>query len=89
MAEQLSDSLRATYLETPVLQASALMDVERLHTNILINFLTNPIAKAHLSDSSNPSMVAYMSPRPITYVFVSLSISTIIPYQDTSVNTTH
>ena len=54
MAEQLSDSLRATYLETPVLRASALMDIERLHADILTNLLTDPIAKAHLSDSSNP-----------------------------------
>ena len=53
-AEQLSDSLRATYLETPVLRASALMNIKRLHTNILTNLLTDPIAKAHLSDSSNP-----------------------------------
>ena len=53
-AEQLSDSLRATYLETPVLRASALMDVECLHANILTNLSTDPIAKAHLSDSSNP-----------------------------------
>ena len=52
--EQLSDSLRATYLETPVLQASALMDIERLHTDILTNLSTDLIAKAHLSDSSNP-----------------------------------
>ena len=54
MAEQLSDSLRATYLETPVLRASALMDIKHLHANILINLLTDPIAKAHLSDSSSP-----------------------------------
>ena len=53
-AEQLSDSLHATYLETPALHASALMDVERLHADILANLLTDPIAKAHLSDSSNP-----------------------------------
>ena len=53
-AEQLSDSLRTTYLETPVLQASALMDVERLHADILTNLSTDPIAKAHLLDSSNP-----------------------------------
>ena len=53
-AEQLSDSLRTTYLETPVLQASALMDIERLHADILTNLATNPIAKAHLLDSSNP-----------------------------------
>ena len=54
MAEQLSDSLHATYLETPVLQASALMDIEHLHTDILTNLSTNLIAKAHLLDSSNP-----------------------------------
>ena len=54
MAEQLSDSLFATYLKTPVLRASALMDVERLHTDILTNLLTDPIVKAHLLDSSNP-----------------------------------
>ena len=53
-AEQLSDSLRATYLETPVLRASTLMDVECLHTDILTNLSTDPIAKAYLSDSSNP-----------------------------------
>ena len=29
------------------------MDVKRLHTDILVNLSTNPIAKAHLSDSSN------------------------------------
>ena len=53
-AERLSDLLCATYLETPVLRASALMDIEHLHTNILANLSTNPIAKAHLLDSSNP-----------------------------------
>ena len=30
------------------------MDVKRLHTDILTNLSTDPIAKAHLSDSSNP-----------------------------------
>jgi len=53
-AEQLTDSLRVTYLHTPVLRASALMDTECLHANILANLLTDPIAKAHLSDTSNP-----------------------------------
>jgi len=53
-AEQLTDSLRATYLHTPVLRASALMDVEHLHANILANLPTDPIAKAHLSDTLNP-----------------------------------
>ena len=53
-AEQLSDSLCATYLETPVLRANALMDIECLHADILTNLSTNLITKAHLSDSSNP-----------------------------------
>jgi len=53
-AEQLTDSLRATYLHAPVLRASALMDVERLHADILANLPTDPITKAHLSDTSNP-----------------------------------
>jgi len=30
------------------------MDVERLHANILANLSSDPIAKAHLSDTSNP-----------------------------------
>ena len=30
------------------------MDVECLHADILTNLSTDPIAKAHLSDSSNP-----------------------------------
>jgi len=53
-AEQLTDSLRATYLHTPVLRASALMDVERLHTDILDHLPTDPITKVHLSDTLNP-----------------------------------
>jgi len=53
-AEQLTDSLRTTYLHTPVLRASALMNIERLHTDILANLPTNPIAKTHLSDTLNP-----------------------------------
>jgi len=53
-AEQLTDSLRVTYLHTPVLRASALMDIECLHTNILANLPTDPIIKAHLLDTLNP-----------------------------------
>ena len=53
-AEQLTDSLRVTYLHAPVLRASALMDIERLHADILANLPTNPITKAHLSDTLNP-----------------------------------
>jgi len=54
MAEQLTNSLRATYLHTPVLRASALMDVKHLHADILANLPTDPIAKAHLLDTLNP-----------------------------------
>ena len=54
MAEQLTNSLHTTYLHAPVLRASALMDVERLHANILANLPTDPIAKAHLLDTLNP-----------------------------------
>jgi len=53
-AEQLTNSLHATYLHAPVLRASALMDVKCLHTDILAKLPTDPIAKAHLSDTSNP-----------------------------------
>jgi len=53
-AEQLTDSLRTTYLHAPVLRASALMDVERLYADILANLSSDPIAKAHLLDTSNP-----------------------------------
>ena len=52
--EQLNSSLRATYLQLPVLRASALMDVERLHTDILSALSSDPTAQTHLSDSSNP-----------------------------------
>ena len=53
-AEQLTDSLCTTYLHTPVLRASALMDVERLHAEILANLSSDLIAKAHLLDTLNP-----------------------------------
>ena len=100
MAEQLTDSLHATYLHAPVLRASALMDVERLHADILANLSTDPIAKAHLSDTSNPrwstDKTGYLRldgrmyiPRLMTYVFVSSGISMTIPYWDTSVRIAH
>ena len=53
-AEQLTDSLHATYLHAPVLRASALMDIEHLHTDILANLSSDLIAKAHLLDTLNP-----------------------------------
>jgi len=48
--EQLSNSLRTTYLEFPVLHAVAIMDVETLHSDILCALPSDPIAQAHLAD---------------------------------------
>ena len=52
--EQLNSSLRVTYLQLPVLWASVLMDVKRLHADILSALPSNPTAQTHLSDSLNP-----------------------------------
>ena len=51
--EQLAISLRATYLEVPVLCAVELMDVERLHNDILSTLPSDPIAKVRLSDKTD------------------------------------
>jgi len=48
--EQLSNSLRTTYLEFPVLRAVAIMDVETLHSDILSALPSDPIAQVHLAD---------------------------------------
>jgi len=48
--EQLTNSLRATYLEFPVLRAVAIMDVETLHSDILSALPSDPIAQIHLAD---------------------------------------
>jgi len=49
--EQLTNSLRATILEFPVLrQAVTIMDVETLHNDILSALPSDPIAQIHLSD---------------------------------------
>ncbi|KIK12769.1 hypothetical protein PISMIDRAFT_18502 [Pisolithus microcarpus 441] len=53
-SEQLSNSLRATYLETPVLRASMIMDVEKLHADIKSALQSDTVSKLHLSDRSNP-----------------------------------
>ena len=52
--EQLNSSLRVTYLQLPVLRASALMDIERLHADILSALSSDLTAQTYLSDSSNP-----------------------------------
>ena len=54
MQEQLSASLRATYLEYLVLQAVAIMDVEKLHSDILSTLPSDPIAQTHLKNTSQP-----------------------------------
>ena len=51
--EQLMISLRATYLEAPVLRAVELMDIERLHNDILSALPSDPIAQVWLSDKTN------------------------------------
>jgi len=49
--EQLTNSLRATILEFPVLRrAVTIMDVETLHNDILSALPSDPIAQIHLSD---------------------------------------
>jgi len=48
--EQLSNSLRATYLEFPVLCAVAIMDVKTLHSDILSALPSDPNAQVHLAD---------------------------------------
>ena len=52
--EQLNASLRATHLQFPVLRASALMDIEQLHNDILSALPSDPIVQIHLSDTSHP-----------------------------------
>ena len=48
--EQLTNSLRTTYLEFPALRAVAIMDVETLHSDILSALPSDPIAQIHLAD---------------------------------------
>ena len=50
--EQLANSLRATYLEFPVLRAVAIMDIKTLHFDILTALPSDPIAQAHVSDTA-------------------------------------
>ena len=47
--EQLASSLRATYLATPVLQASLLVDAEALHKDILSTLPSDPSISTHFS----------------------------------------
>ncbi|KIN99141.1 hypothetical protein M404DRAFT_30604 [Pisolithus tinctorius Marx 270] len=52
--EQLAVSLCATYLEYPVLRAVALMDIEKLHNDILTALPDDPVSQIRLSDMSDP-----------------------------------
>ena len=52
--EQLNASLHATHLQFTVLRASALMDIEQLHNDILSMLPSDPITQIHLSDTSHP-----------------------------------
>ncbi|KIO07372.1 hypothetical protein M404DRAFT_136212 [Pisolithus tinctorius Marx 270] len=53
MQEQLATSLHATYLEYLVLCAIALMDVEKLHNDILSALPSDPVAQVWFSDTSD------------------------------------
>ena len=48
--EQISASLRATEMITPVLQATVIMDIEQLNSDILSALLDNPQYKSHLAE---------------------------------------
>jgi hypothetical protein len=48
--EQLASSLRATYLATPVLRASLLIDTESLHKDIIVALPSDPAVAQHLSN---------------------------------------
>ena len=52
--EQLSASLCTTYFEYPVLQAVTIMDVKKLHSDILSALPSDPITQTHLKDTFQP-----------------------------------
>src|SRR3979490_1141631 len=56
MTTQLVESLRATQLLLPTLQASVIMDSETLHSDILSSLPTDPIAMQHLGPQAKPSL---------------------------------
>ena len=53
--EQLTSSLCATYLATPIIRHAVLMDVEKLHNDIRSNLHLDPVAAAHLPTPSAPN----------------------------------
>jgi hypothetical protein len=54
-SEQLSTSLRATFLATPVLRAAALIDFENLHIDLLEALKDDVAAQKHLKDIESGS----------------------------------
>ena len=53
--DQLTASLRTTYLATPIIQHAVLMDVEKLHNDIRTNLHLDPISAAHLPTPTAPN----------------------------------
>ena len=53
-SEQLASSLRATALETPILRASIIMDIDSLHSDILASLNSDPLSAIHLDNPENP-----------------------------------
>ena len=52
--EQLTFSLRATYLLDPMLCTASIVDVDQLHKDILSTLPSDPVMTKHMSDTSNP-----------------------------------
>ena len=52
--EQLTVSVRATYLIHPVMRSAIVMDIEKLHQDILSALPEDPVTKAHLDNPSDP-----------------------------------
>ena len=59
--DQLTASLRATYLATPIIRHAILMDVEKLHNDICTNLHLDPISAAHLPTPTAPNWTVYES----------------------------
>ena len=53
--EQLSASLCATHLVTPIICSAIIMDLERLHNDIHLSFPLDPIFAAHIPTPPNPN----------------------------------
>ncbi|KAG9224754.1 hypothetical protein CCMSSC00406_0002095 [Pleurotus cornucopiae] len=77
--EQLTASIRATYLSGPVLRSSIIMDTEKLHKDIIDAYLSDPVTKAQLENLEprwSPPKIIYFaltaaSTSPTTEIFAS------------------